>query len=104
MANVVTSPRARETGLLRLDTAADNIIIGIIRIQLIIFEPNEFADVCQIENSNEDIKFILTAQEQGTGANEGLPTIVIPFPFGFRIDGISLGTLTTGGLVTIVYA
>ena len=93
-----------ESGILRLDTAADNVVVGRITIQTIIFEPNAASDVCQIENSAEEIKLIITAQEIGTAANENLPPIVIPFPAGLRMLGLSLGTLTSGALVTIVLA
>lgn len=100
MANTVVSG-VLETTVLRLDTAADNIVVGRVNIQLIVWEPVAIGDTLQIENSAEQIKFIITARDVGTAANENLPPIILPFPNGLRMNGLSLGVLGTSNVVNI---
>ena len=103
MANSVVSG-VLESTVLRLDTVADNIVEGRIIIQCIVWEPVAVGDTLQIENSKEEIKFIITSRDIGTEANEHMPPVVIPFPAGLRMNGLSLGVLGTSNVVNIFLA
>lgn len=102
MANTKAARRASESGIYRFDTAGDDVIVGAVVIQTLIFEYALAGDAVTIENGDEVAKFILTTQEDGTLANGLLPPIVIPFPFGLRMNGMSIGAISSNCLLTVV--
>jgi len=102
MANTQAVRSASESGVYRFDTAGDNVIVGPVKIQCLIYEPGAGGDTVTIENGAEVAKFIIISPEEGAAANQPLNTIVIPFPFGLRMNGMSIGAISSGSLLTVV--
>lgn len=85
-----------------LDTAADNLILGNIKITKLIWDLSGSAavigDTCILENASEVVIWERTVGEIGTVTNDMVPIYESDFNPPFVSVGISLGALGDGKL------
>jgi len=85
-----------------LDTAADNVVTGPLRITKIIWDAGDTpADVAQIEDGSERVIWKRTLQDVGTAANVYMPPLESDFVPPLLVTGLSVGVLDSG--VVYVY-